>query len=112
SARRRDRPAARRHRGHACSTLARMTTTARDAIASAFQAALDLARADLGWPDQAKSEPPGVERPADPAHGDYASSVALRLAKPLRKPPLAIAEAIRDHFPRSEMVASVEVAKP
>ena len=32
--------------------------------------------------------------PADPAHGDLASNLALKLARPLRRPPMAIAEAI------------------
>ena len=89
-----------------------MTMAARDTIASAVRAAIDLAAADLGWPAQAKAEPVAVERPQDPAHGDYASSIALRLAKPVRKPPFAIADAIRERFPRSDMVAGVEVAKP
>jgi len=89
-----------------------MTVGARDAIASAFRAAIDLAAADLGWPAETKAEPVSIERPSDPAHGDYASSIGLRLAKPLRRAPLQIAEAIRDRFPPSEVVASVEVAKP
>jgi len=89
-----------------------MTTGARDAIAAGFRAAIDRAAADLGWPDEVKAVPISVERPAEPTHGDFASSAAMRLAKPLRKPPMAIAEAIRDRFPPSEMVTSVEVAKP
>ncbi len=89
-----------------------MTTLARDTIASAFRAAADRAAADLAWPAEARAVPIEMEHPADPAHGDYATSIALRLAKPLRRPPLAIAEAIRDRFPPSQMVASVEVAKP
>ncbi|MDE3112112.1 MAG: arginine--tRNA ligase [Chloroflexota bacterium] len=89
-----------------------MTALARDTIASAFRAAVDVAAADLGWPAEARAVAIEVEHPADPGHGDYASAVALRLAKPLRRPPLAIAEAIRDRFPASETVASVEVAKP
>jgi arginyl-tRNA synthetase len=89
-----------------------VTTTARETIASAFRAAIDLAAADLGWPAEAKAVPVAVERPADPAHGDHATSAALRLAKPLRRPPMEIAEEIRARFPRSEMVASVEAAKP
>ena len=35
-----------------------------------------------------------LERPADPDHGDYATTLALRLAKPLRRPPRQIAEEI------------------
>ncbi|MBI2773895.1 MAG: arginine--tRNA ligase [Chloroflexi bacterium] len=84
----------------------------RDTIAAAFRAAIDRAAADLDWPAEARDAAIEVERPGDPAHGDLASSVALRLAKPLRKPPLAIAEAIRDRFPASEVVATVEVASP
>jgi arginyl-tRNA synthetase len=89
-----------------------MTATARDTIASAFRAAIDLAAADGAWPEDAKAIPVAVEIPGDPTHGDYATSIALRLAKPLRKPPIVIADAIRERFPRSELVASVEVAKP
>ena len=33
-----------------------------------------------------------LERPADPEHGDYATTLALRLAKPLRRAPREIAE--------------------
>ncbi len=35
-----------------------------------------------------------VSHTSDPAHGDVASNVALKLARPLRRPPMAIAEAI------------------
>src|ERR1035437_1217200 len=38
--------------------------------------------------------PVDVERPADAARGDFASPVALKLAKPLRRAPLQIAQAI------------------
>jgi arginyl-tRNA synthetase len=89
-----------------------MTVTARDTIASAFRAAIDLSAADEAWPEEAKAIPVAVEIPGEPSHGDYATSIALRLAKPLKKPPMAIAEAIRDRFPPSEMIAAVEVAKP
>ena len=37
-----------------------------------------------------------LERPADETRGDYASSLALRLAKPLRRPPREIAESLRE----------------
>ena len=35
-----------------------------------------------------------VERPADPIHGDFASNLAMRLARPYRMAPLAIASAL------------------
>ena len=31
-----------------------------------------------------------VERPADPAHGDFASNLAMKLARPYRMAPMAI----------------------
>jgi len=55
--------------------------------------------------------------PADPTRGDFASNIALRLAKPYRRAPLEIAAAIAAHVattatdPNSPIV-SVEVAPP
>jgi arginyl-tRNA synthetase len=42
------------------------------------------------------TEPPqiDIDRPARAEHGDVATNLALQLARPLRRPPLAIAEAI------------------
>ena len=42
------------------------------------------------------AERPAIEvtRPADPAHGDLATNLALKLARPMRRSPLAIAEAL------------------
>ncbi|MGH2377721.1 MAG: arginine--tRNA ligase [Candidatus Limnocylindria bacterium] len=89
-----------------------MTPTPRDAVAAALRAALQRASADLGWGPETATATVGVERPADPAHGDYATGVAMKLAKPLRRPPLELAEAIRQRVQPTEAIASVEVAKP
>jgi arginyl-tRNA synthetase len=55
-----------------------------------------------------------VERPANAAFGDLATNLAMKLARPLRMPPLAIAEALatglRDGDPG--LVASASVAPP
>jgi arginyl-tRNA synthetase len=53
-----------------------------------------------------------LERPADESHGDYATSLALRLAKPLRRPPRELAETLREAAVASPWVASAEVAGP
>jgi arginyl-tRNA synthetase len=55
---------------------------------------------------------PAVERPARPEHGDYASSLPMRLARAARVAPLAIAEAIVRHLPSSDAVGEVQVAPP
>jgi arginyl-tRNA synthetase len=53
-----------------------------------------------------------VEQPQRPEHGDFATPAALSLAKPMRRAPREIAQAIVDHLPASELVAAVEVAGP
>lgn len=48
----------------------------------------------------------------DKAHGDYASNLAMMLAKPAGKPPRALAEAIVGALPESPLVHRVEIAGP
>jgi arginyl-tRNA synthetase len=50
--------------------------------------------------------------PRDVAHGDYATNVALILAKTERRPPRQVAEAIRANLPPVSAVARAEVAGP
>ena len=56
--------------------------------------------------------PVGLERPAHPEHGDWASNVAMQLAPIARSAPLQIAEAILEHFDRPASIGGVEVAPP
>jgi arginyl-tRNA synthetase len=53
-----------------------------------------------------------VERTRDAAHGDFATNVALQLAKPARRNPRQLAEAIRDALPASALVSRTEIAGP
>jgi arginyl-tRNA synthetase len=53
-----------------------------------------------------------LERPADAAHGDYATSLALRLAKPLRRPPRELAEELATAARASAWIESAEIAGP
>ena len=53
-----------------------------------------------------------LEQPAQPEHGDYATTLALRLAKTLRRPPREVAEALRDAAGGSEWVSAAEIAGP
>ena len=84
----------------------------RDRIAEALTAALRDAADAGGWGDAARSMAVEVERPANASHGDYASNIAMRLAKPLKRPPLEIAQAVADRVPKSDLIAAVEVAAP
>ncbi|CAN5749088.1 arginine--tRNA ligase [soil metagenome] len=58
-----------------------------------------------------------VERPGDPEHGDMASNLALRLARPMHRAPMAIGEALAQTIrsttdPSGALLASLEVAAP
>ncbi|MEX2324702.1 MAG: arginine--tRNA ligase [Nitriliruptoraceae bacterium] len=76
--------------------LAQLDRRVRNAIAAA------------GLPDF----DPEFERPKLADHGDWATTVALRLAKPAGKPPRAIAEAIVDKLDAGPMIADVDIAGP
>jgi len=80
----------------------------RDAVAAAARRAGD----ELGWPEGSRAVPVEIERPKVAEHGDYATSVAMRLARPLRKPPREVAEAIRSRIAvmANGPIASSEVA--
>jgi len=53
-----------------------------------------------------------VERPKNPEHGDYATNVALRLAKPAGRPPREVAELLAEELRANEAVSRVDVAGP
>ena len=53
-----------------------------------------------------------VERPSNREHGDFASSLPLRLARATRINPLALAEALVKNIPASEEVDLVQAAAP
>ncbi len=59
-------------------------------------------------------QPPPVrlEQPRNPDHGDWACSLAMRLAKPLRSNPMGIAEGIVECLPQSDLIERPEVARP
>jgi arginyl-tRNA synthetase len=61
---------------------------------------------------QLAGAPAALERPSDPAHGDYATNAALRLAKERRRPPRDLAEELAAAARTLPEVASAEVAGP
>lgn len=71
----------------------------------------ELLRAALSSvaPDQATT-PIHLERPKQDGHGDFASNLALQLAKPLRRNPRELAMLLVAELPRHAQVAKVEVA--
>ena len=53
-----------------------------------------------------------VERTRDPEHGDFASNVAMRLAKPARKSPRDIANSLVEAMQDHDAVSKIEIAGP
>ncbi|MCE9633357.1 MAG: arginine--tRNA ligase [Methylophilales bacterium] len=51
-----------------------------------------------------------LERPKNAQHGDFASNLAMMLAKPLKQNPRAIAEALLKALPASDYLAKAEIA--
>ncbi|HEY3335639.1 MAG TPA: arginine--tRNA ligase, partial [Candidatus Limnocylindrales bacterium] len=86
----------------------------RDAVDEAWRAAV----ADGSLPaveDDAAAPAVEVERPANAAFGDAATNLAMKLARPLRRAPLEIAERLAEAIDAGEsnpLIASAEVARP
>lgn len=55
---------------------------------------------------------PTLERPREEGHGDWACTVAMRLAKAARMNPRAIAQILVDNLPKNNLIESVEIAGP
>jgi arginyl-tRNA synthetase len=77
------------------------------AVRAAVQAAVDAG--DLAVPVPAEVR---IERPRVTEHGDYATSVALQLAKPAGRPPREVAESVATRLRGTPGVAAVDVAGP
>ena len=61
---------------------------------------------------RAAGAPVALERPSDPSHGDYATSIALRLAGERRRPPRELAQELADAALALPDVDAAEVAGP
>jgi arginyl-tRNA synthetase len=92
------------------------------AIRTRVRAAVERAWADAvaaghlpAAEDGAASPAVEIERPANAAFGDFASNLAMKLARPLRRAPLEIAEALAVQLrgdAGAGLVVSAEVARP
>jgi len=71
-----------------------------------------IAAVPAGVPGDAPPPDPAIERTRDPAHGDFATGIAMRLAKAARSSPRALAERIVAALPANPHVARTEIAGP
>ena len=75
-----------------------------------IRAELIRAARSLGAPDDVD---PLLERPRDSAHGDWATNLAMVLARPLKSKPREIAERLRDTMKLNDAgVSKIEIAGP
>jgi arginyl-tRNA synthetase len=91
-------------------------TQVRDAVERAWQRAIETA-ALPPMADELERPSVDVERPASPEHGDMASNLAMKLARPYRRSPLDIAGALAAEIAAeaaagTSPIASVDVAPP
>ncbi|MEU2347613.1 arginine--tRNA ligase [Modestobacter sp. NPDC049651] len=79
----------------------------RDVVRSAVAGAVERGALAVAVPEDVT-----IERPKNPEHGDYATNVALRLAKPAGRPPREVAELLAAELRGHEGIAAVDVAGP
>ena len=86
-------------------------TLIRDRIAELVAGAAQSAQSK-GLLPQFELPEPSIERPQNPDHGDYATSLPMKMARAARMDPRRIAELLASELPNTPELASQEVAPP
>jgi len=84
----------------------------KDHLRGLLAEALNTLRAAGALPSDLALPVLAIERTKSREHGDYASNLAMLLAKPARSNPRALAQLLLDAMPASANVAKVEIAGP
>lgn len=87
------------------------TVVIRHLISSLLEEAVQRAQAKGLIPTVSIPSSP-IERPANPSHGDYASTLPLKLARAARMNPNQIAQFLVTELPASPFIGAVNVAGP
>ena len=86
-------------------------TTARGMIRDLIKSTLQKAQQQGALPPVAIPEVT-IETPQNPEHGDYASNVAMRMARTARMDPMSIALTLANQMAGVPFLSQVEVARP
>src|SRR4051812_15068614 len=91
-------------------------TQVREAVALAFETAVDAGDVEVSLPTEGSARIE-IERPAKPEHGDFASNLGLKLARPPKSREIATAVASRLNAaaaadPAGSPVAEASIAGP
>jgi len=84
----------------------------KDQLKELIESALASLIAQQSLPADVSSADVQLERTKDRSHGDFASNIAMVLAKPAKMNPRQIATLIVDALPQHEMIEKVEIAGP
>ncbi len=84
----------------------------KDALRALLTSAIDTLRASGSLPADLAMPAIAVERTRTREHGDFATNIAMALAKPAKSNPRALAQRIVDALPANAAVAKVEIAGP
>ncbi|MEF2560188.1 MAG: arginine--tRNA ligase [Eggerthellaceae bacterium] len=85
--------------------------TIRESLEAVLYQALNAAVESGALPLDEIPEPT-LERPREEGHGDWACTIAMRLAKAARMNPRQIAQILVDHLPENDLIDSLEIAGP
>jgi arginyl-tRNA synthetase len=86
-------------------------STVRGILSELIEGAVQRAQQQGALPPVAVPEI-SVETPQNPDHGDYASNIALRMARTARMDPMSIAVTLANQIANAELLSSVDVARP
>ncbi|RLT93054.1 arginine--tRNA ligase [Ketobacter sp.] len=88
-----------------------MTVPTKDALQALLEATFDNLIAQGVIPEDAPRRIQ-VDRTRDKSHGDFATNLAMILAKPAGKKPRDLAQLIVDHLPQNDAITQVDIAGP
>ena len=83
----------------------------KDRLVALIEQALESLTANGTLPADAR-RPVQIDRTKDKSHGDFATNIALMLAKPAGLKPRDLAQALVEALPEDQAVARVEIAGP
>ena len=106
------RPASSRVRSDSPTPIAQKENAMKQEVADLIGLALRHLQTTGTLPAEIAPDLLKIDHTKDKSHGDFASNIALALAKPAKSSPRALAEKIVAALPPSQHIAKVEIAGP
>lgn len=87
-------------------------TSLTDTLSTVLSQAIKALQSEGVIPADVKLPIPKIDRTPDPSHGDYASNIAMLLAKPCKMSPRALAEKLIAHIDQPKLIEALQIAGP